>query len=908
MIARILPLLLAGAACALEPGLIGRYFQGTELPKPGTKPFYARIDGQVNFRETNGDFNGSKMADRLSVVWTGTLRIAAAGRYGFATSSDDGSRLHIDGELVVDNWGMHSWGRKAGEADLAAGDHAIRVEFNEGGGGAGCVLRWTPPGGAEAVVPKSALFHDPAAFEAIDWDQAAWKKAKATRGKGGGGAAGGPYDFRYGPFVGTALRVGETEQGGNVAFRAIIVPLDEAGDVCVAFDGDTMRMAGGWTAGGLVLKGLPFTGGHGQFPSVNGDTLFVNRAAPGWAGPDGSFEEPRTTDYPPLGPLPKDWAHYKGLYRHGDRVVFKYTVGTATVLETPMLAGSNSIARVIKVRGADKPLRLAAAEGDAVEIAVTGGELTTEDDRQVVTIPAGDSLVTVVYNPDGTKLQTVDPETLTGGGPARFTNEIVTVGELSTDDKAPYVIDRITVPYKNPYGIPLRIGGMDFFRDGTRAAVSTWDGDVWIVSGIDEDLDELRWKRFASGAHEALGLKIVDDVVHTVADDQITRYHDLNGDGEADFYENVNNDWELTSGFHAFCFDLHTDPEGNFVFAFGSPVRGGGRSFERMGAHHGSILKVSPDGARMEVYASGLRAPNGICVGPDGQVTTGDNEGTFVPRCPINWVQPGDFLGVVDSYQGRDRLKTTATVPGRTGDRPKHLEPSEAPKPMVWLPKGVDNSGGGQVWVTSDRWGPFEGELLHMSYGRSALHLVLRDRRDSGQMQGGVVKFPLRFTSSAMRARFNPRDGQLYVAGLKGWQSNAAKEGGFDRVRYTGEPVRMPSGLRVEGKKVRLTFTSKLDEELATDPESYAVKASDIQWTHNYGSGEFLIGGRAAGRYEKGWTKLTVAGAKLLPGGREVEIEIPDLVPAHLVEIKLDLETEDGDEIFSTVNATVHEQ
>ena len=106
---------------------------------------------------------------------------------------------------------------------------------------------------------------------------------------------------------------------------------------------------------------------------------------------------------------------------------------------------------------------------------------------------------------------------------------------------------------------------------------------MWIVSGIDENLENLTWKRFAAGGHETLGLTIVDDIIYTVADDQITRYHDLNGDGEADFYENFNNDWELTSGFHAFCFDLKTGPQGDFFFAFGSPVRGGGRSFERMG-------------------------------------------------------------------------------------------------------------------------------------------------------------------------------------------------------------------------------------------------------------------------------------------------------------------------------------
>ena len=42
-----------------------------------------------------------------------------------------------------------------------------------------------------------------------------------------------------------------------------------------------------------------------------------------------------------------------------------------------------------------------------------------------------------------------------------------------------------------------------------------------------------------------------------------------------------------------------------FYFAFGAPVRGGGRSFERMGEHHGSIIRVSKDGSRLERYATG---------------------------------------------------------------------------------------------------------------------------------------------------------------------------------------------------------------------------------------------------------------------------------------------------------------
>ena len=182
------------------------------------------------------------------------------------------------------------------------------------------------------------------------------------------------------------------------------------------------------------------------------------------------------------------------------------------------------------------------------------------------------------------------------------------------------MVDKIGVPFNNPHEPKMRIGAFDFFKDGKTAAVCTWDGDVWIVSNIDEKLDKVTWKRFATGLHEPLGLKIVNEKIHTVGDNQITRFHDYNGDDEADFLENFNNDWENTEGFHAFCFDLHTDPEGNFYFSIGCPVRAGGRGFERMGKHHGSVIKVSPDGKKLSIYASGFRAPNGIGVGPNGEV------------------------------------------------------------------------------------------------------------------------------------------------------------------------------------------------------------------------------------------------------------------------------------------------
>ena len=177
------------------------------------------------------------------------------------------------------------------------------------------------------------------------------------------------------------------------------------------------------------------------------------------------------------------------------------------------------------------------------------------------------------------------------------------------------------------------IGGLDFFPDG-RAAVCTFHGDVFIVSGLDAALQQVTWRRFATGLYHPLGLKIVNGEIYVSGRDGITRLRDLDGDGEADSYEVFNWDVKVTKSFHEFVFDLQTDPAGNFYFAKAGPVKNGGRGFDRITEHHGCLFRVPPDGSKLEVIATGFRAPNGIGVGPIGEITSGDNEGTWTPGMP----------------------------------------------------------------------------------------------------------------------------------------------------------------------------------------------------------------------------------------------------------------------------------
>ena len=111
-----------------------------------------------------------------------------------------------------------------------------------------------------------------------------------------------------------------------------------------------------------------------------------------------------------------------------------------------------------------------------------------------------------------------------------------TQGRLNTGGgDGSYVVDTITEPFPNPYRVSTFLGGFDFLPDG-RAAVCTFHGDVWIVSGIDEKLEKLTWKRFATGLFQPLGLKVVKGDIYVAGRDQITRLKDLNKDGEADLY------------------------------------------------------------------------------------------------------------------------------------------------------------------------------------------------------------------------------------------------------------------------------------------------------------------------------------------------------------------------------------
>jgi mono/diheme cytochrome c family protein len=404
---------------------------------------------------------------------------------------------------------------------------------------------------------------------------------------------------------------------------------------------------------------------------------------------------------------------------------------------------------------------------------------------------------------------------------------------------------------------------------------------------MDSGLRNIRWKRFAAGLHQALGLRIVDETVYVTCRDGLVRLTDSNQDGEADFYEAFNNMVQVTPNFHEFMFDLQTDSQGNFYFAKGGPVKGGGRGWDPIAEHNGTMMRVSKDGSKFEVFATGLRAPNGIGVGPGDVVTSGDNEGTWVPMCYVHIVKKGSFVSVPD-LSHKQPLPTA-------------FEPH-----VLFMPKSVDNSSGGQVWVTSPKWGPLQGRLLHMSYGQSSLYEVLMQDVD-GVVQGGVVRIPLKFATGLMRARFAPHDGELYVAGQRGWQTNGTEDGAIQRVRYTGKPHVSPKALRVTDRGIHIDFHEALEAESAGNPDNYSIEQYNYRWTSNYGSKEY----RPSNPEELGRDTPDITGVRLSPDRKSVFLAVSGLRPVMQSEITMRIKAQNGsqvpEKIYHTINAVPRE-
>jgi hypothetical protein len=147
----------AGVCVASNGGLRGYYFAGSNFDQFVD----TRVDKGIDFEWGSGSPMPSLQSDFFSVRWTGKVVPPQTATYTFRTDSDDGLRLWVNNQLIIDRWYDGGFFTE-GQISLTAGQqYDIRLEYYEAGDKAYATLAWSTPTMSLDVIPATALIPTP---------------------------------------------------------------------------------------------------------------------------------------------------------------------------------------------------------------------------------------------------------------------------------------------------------------------------------------------------------------------------------------------------------------------------------------------------------------------------------------------------------------------------------------------------------------------------------------------------------------------------------------------------------------------------------------------------------------------------------------------------------------------------
>lgn len=728
----------------------------------------------------------------------------------------------------------------------------------------------------------------------------------------------------------------------SVTPRCLAVKLAKKAYGC--FDTDLLRWSVAWTGNFVSMTTMAqtsyrdFHNKGNKLPVILGNPVYANGMYAGAFSGEPTFQDPRPAPPaegdPSWGPIPAEMGRWNGLHLQGNNVILDYTLHGNHILERPGAHAFGShiaITRTFHITGKQnvKSLTLAIAgltgasdtarnndmallyQGEVRDTVTAVGVIQQKpivqlnvDQKKYLTARLPETIEEAEFtlaiwrgavehladfeNELDSMRTSIKPIQLDYGqsNPKRWP-ETVTTAAHSAPDSAIFVQDYITLPIPNPWGRNMRAVDIDFFSDG-RAAVVTFDGDVWLADKFGSSLGDITWSRFASGLYETQSIEIVDDTIYTFGREGIVKLHDYNSDGEADFYQNYSNLMVQSMETRQWASDMVAGPDSSFYAAqFGALNMGPPTSSPKIASgfragtrHSGAVVKITEKGRKAQVFATGFRGPY-LGIHPEtGQLSASDQQGHYVPSSPIMLVNEGDYFGV----------EVTA----------HHNPISEPSPPLMWIPHSVDRSGMQQIWMHDSNMGPLNGQMIHLSYGRPGLFNVLIDTADN-KMQGGVSAIEGTYKAPAMKGAVNPVDGLLYITGFSLWGSNTQEISSLFRLRYTNGKSTQPTGFEVTEQGIVLKFGTRLTKQSVQNTGRYQVKRWNYKRTGEYGSGHYKTDGSAGEEY------LPVFSAHLSEDHTKIFLAIPDIKKVMQMQISYDLKSENGIQLIDDFWFTVHQ-
>jgi glucose/arabinose dehydrogenase len=704
--------------------------------------------------------------------------------------------------------------------------------------------------------------------------------------------------------------------------RSIVVPL--ATNLHLAFDTALLRTHTVWSGKGLALLGPQYGLPKSPFISTNdGTVLWTMPPVFPWAVGETPASMPEK--------LPA-WARFTGINIDKSNVAAEYelTVDGRAVLvrEYFVVRGSQTVARVLRVGPCAKELWfLAHAEWNATVSLTSKDEflLTRPTGPLAVAVRAKENLklkaeritsrqqverVTEVGAEKGHQRSLVEGEQarVWVGIPPHTTELVVRVLSTAGSNKVPTeaeenALSRLLQPevmvaktfvattparaptvgsaafraesFPLPKEIELSVCGMDFLPNGD-LVVCTWPGEVFVIEKATGPTKAMRYRRFARGLAEPMGLAVRDGKIYVGTKQALYRLTDTDANGEADLFECLNQSWGYTGSYNAFVYGPVFDRAGNVILA------NAGHSGRWDSAYMGWALRISPDGKKLDAICSGLREPNGIgTFGPDRDVFVSENQGQWMAACKLNHVTPGKFYGHPSAW------------PAPQEDYGKH---TRFDPPAVWFPYKLARSTTGLVEITDDRFGPFKGQLMVGDF-QNAIVTRVQLEKVNGEYQGAVWPFLKQFQSGVNRLVYGP-DGKLYVGGLqapRSWSAVAPLNASLERIEFTGKLPFEVKEVHAQRDGFELTFTQPVEAKVTADPESYDVTQFGYKYQAKYGSPDYDHDGK-----ENAATVIKVTGATVSPDKLKVRLKLEGWKTGYVTMVRsLDVKNAAGEPLVN---------
>ena len=309
-----------------------------------------------------------------------------------------------------------------------------------------------------------------------------------------------------------------------------------------------------------------------------------------------------------------------------------------------------------------------------------------------------------------------------------------------------------------------QVGGITILPDGTIAAVFH-EGELRLY-----DAAKKTWSVFASGLHEPLGILAEDENTFVVIQrPELTRISDTDGDGVADLYETICDDFGMSGNYHEFAFGPVRDSNGDYfvslnVASNGASVREeirgewlelglprkdfyvskeewgagvkkkAGRMYSRV-PYRGWIVKIDGKTGEMTPWASGVRSPNGLGFDAEGNLFVSDNQGDWLGTSKLHHIEKGNFYGHPASLPWTEGYDGPASIDLKASELEKLRTPA-----AVWFTQSKMANSPTQPVLIPEGFGPFGGQMLigEMNKPR-VIRLMLEEV--NGVVQGACTPF-----------------------------------------------------------------------------------------------------------------------------------------------------------------------